>query len=331
MIMQKNYWDILRVNKLCVWAVFLFFIAGISSLYAQSSPTISWQTDTTKIRLGEQINLSIEVSAPRKDIVAFPEIKPSTDSIEVLGHGAIDTSYKKERATYKTTYRITSFDEGKYRIPPIQVKAGEDVLTTDPFEIEVLTVPVDTLQQARYGIKDIRTDRYTFVEVLQKYWWIPVALLVLALIIWEIIRLVRRERIKRMAPELLLSPYERAKFRLNRLDESGYIEKDMVKEYYVGLTDVIRLYLDEEFDMPAPESTSSEILAEIKKLHLTHEQYYQMREFLTDADLVKFAKMFPSPDDNKRYRLFIEAIIDTLRPVQAEESLTQKPKEDDTE
>jgi hypothetical protein len=56
-----------------------------------------------------------------------------------------------------------------------------------------------------------------------------------------------------------------------------------------------------------------------------------MREFLTDADLVKFAKMFPSPDDNKRYRLFIEAIIDTLRPVQAEESLTQKPKEDDTE
>jgi hypothetical protein len=331
MIMQKNYWDILRVNKLCVWAVFLFFITWISSLYAQSSPTISWQTDTTKIRLGEQINLSIEVSAPRKDIVAFPEIKPSTDSIEVLGHGEIDTSYKKERATYKTTYRITSFDEGKYRIPPIQVKAGEDVLTTDPFEIEVLTVPVDTLQQARYGIKDIRTDRYTFVEVLQKYWWIPVALLVLALIIWEIIRLVRRERIKRMAPELLLSPYERAKFRLNRLDESGYIEKDMVKEYYVGLTDVIRLYLDEEFDMPAPESTSSEILAEIKKLHLTHEQYYQMREFLTDADLVKFAKMFPSPDDNKRYRLFIEAIIDTLRPVQAEESLTQKPKEDDTE
>ena len=329
--MQKNYWDISGANKLYVWAVFLSFMIGIPMLHAQNSPTISWQTDTTKIRLGEQINLSIEVTAPRKDIVAFPEIKPSTDSIEVLGHGKIDTTYKKERAIYKTTYRITSFDEGKYHIPPIQVKAGEDIITTDPFEIEVLTVPVDTLLQARYGIKDIRTDRYTFTEVLQQYWWIPLVLIVLALLVWEIIRVIRKERIKRMAPELLLSPYERAKFRLNRLDEAGYIEKDMVKEYYVGLTDVIRLYLDEEFDLPAPESTSSEILAEIKKLHLTHEQYHQMREFLTDADLVKFAKMFPSPDDNNRYRMFIEAIIDSLRPAPAEESLTQKPKENGTE
>ena len=56
-----------------------------------------------------------------------------------------------------------------------------------------------------------------------------------------------------------------------------------------------------------------------------------MREFLTDADLVKFAKMFPSPDDNNRYRMFIEAIIDSLRPAPAEESLTQKPKENGTE
>ena len=131
--MQKNYWDILGANKLYVWAVFLSFMIGIPMLHAQNSPTISWQTDTTKIRLGEQINLSIEVTAPRKDIVAFPEIKPSTDSIEVLGHGKIDTTYKKERAIYKTTYRITSFDEGKYHIPPIQVKAGEDIITTDPY------------------------------------------------------------------------------------------------------------------------------------------------------------------------------------------------------
>ncbi|MDD4820000.1 MAG: BatD family protein [Flavobacteriales bacterium] len=323
--MQKNYSDILKIDRLAVVSLFLMMLLPLFA-FAQSAPTISWKADTTKIRIGEQIKLSIEVKAPKKDIVVFPDITTNTDSLEIVGKSAVDTSFKKDNAIYAVVYNITSFDPGKYSIPGIKVLAGMDTLSTDPFNIEVITVPVDTLKQSRYGIKDVREDPYTFKEVVQKYYWIPIALVILALIAWEVYRLIKRRRLAKIAPEMLLSPYERAKYRLNRLDSAKYIEKGQVKEFYVGLTDVIRLYLDEQFGLPAPESTSAEILADMKKLKLSKEQYRQMREFLTDADLVKFAKMFPSGEDNERYRLYTETIIDTLRPV---ETPTEKPATDD--
>ena len=326
MIMQKNYSDILKIDKRNALLAFALLLFPYFS-FAQSSPTISWKADTTKIRIGEQIKLSIEVKAPKKDIVVFPDIQTNTDSLEIVGKSTVDTSFKKDNAIYGVVYSITSFDTGKYNIPGIKVLAGRDTLSTDPFNIEVITVPVDTLKQSRYGIKDVKEDPYTFKEIAQKYYWIPILILVLTLLAWEVWRIIKRRRIAKIAPEMLLSPYERAKYRLNRLDNAKYIEKGEVKEFYIALTDVIRLYLDEQFCLPAPESTSAEILADMKKLKLSKEQYRQMREFLTDADLVKFAKMFPSGEDNERYRIYTETIIDTLRPEPAPDSDTDAVKD----
>ena len=243
--------------------------------------------------------------------------------MEVVGRSKIDTSYKRDEAIYRITYRITSFEKGKYLVPAIEVKAGESILTTDPFQVQVSTVEVDTLRQARYGIKDIRTDRYTAGEVFRKYYWILIALAVAALLAWEIWRIVKRRRENRLPPEMLLSPYERAKFRLDRLDREKLLEKGQVKDFYIALTDVIRLYLDEQYGIPAPESTSDQTLRDVRKLPLTREQYGKLRDLLLDADLVKFAKMFPSAPENERYRQYTEELVESLRPAEASQDTPQ--------
>lgn len=303
-------------------------------------PTLKWSTDTTKIRIGEQVKLNIEVRAPKNDEVSFPDIQFASDSMEVVGMSDIDTSYKKDDAVYKVVYSLTSFDKGKYRVPPVEIKAGGQILTTDPFTVDVATVEVDTLKQARYSIKDIRPEPYTAGEIWKKYYWVLIVLAVLALLIWETVRLARRRREAKIPPEMLLSPYERAKFRLNRLDEEHLVQKGRIKDFYVALTDVIRLYLDEQYGLPAPESTSDEILKDVRKLKLSKEEYAKLRNLLMDADLVKFAKMYPSDADNERYRLYTENIIDTLRPEEEEEKtdaeaegkqVKQKGKDDDGE
>ena len=60
-------------------------------------------------------------------------------------------------------------------------------------------------------------------------------------------------------------------------------------------------------------------------MKLSKEEYSKLRDLLMDADLVKFAKMYPSDADNERYRLYTENIIDTLRPEEEEEKTDEEP------
>ena len=157
--MQKNYSVISACDNLLrkVLPILLVLALPWAAAGQSTPPTLTWSTDTTRIRIGEQIHLGLEVRAPKDALVDFPELRFQTDSMEVVGRSKIDTSYKRDEAIYRITYRLTSFEKGKYLVPAIEVKAGESILTTDPFQVQVSTVEVDTLRQARYGIKDIRT------------------------------------------------------------------------------------------------------------------------------------------------------------------------------
>ena len=86
---------------------------------------------------------------------------------------------------------------------------------------------------------------------------------------------------------------------------------------------MIRLYLDEQYGIPAPESTSDQTLRDVRKLPLTREQYGKLRDLLLDADLVKFAKMFPSAPENERYRQYTEELVESLRPAEAPQDTPQ--------
>lgn len=316
--MRKNY----SVTSVCVkailragmlWAVFAVPLV-LSAERTTPPPSLTWDKDTTRIRIGEQIKLNLELRAPKDALIDFPNLRFASDSMEVVRRSKIDTSFKRDQAIYRITYHLTSFEKGNYVIPAIDVRAGDSVLSTQAFRVNVAGVDVDTLRQARYGIKDVRTDRYTAGELFRKYYWILIALAVLALLVWEIRRLAQQRREKKLPPEMLLSPYERAQFRLRRLDGEKLLEEGRIKDFYIALTDVIRLYLDEQFGIPAPESTSDQTLRDVRRLHLTRAQYDKLRELLLDADLVKFAKMFPSEEENLRYRRYTEEIVESLRP-----------------
>ena len=59
------------------------------------------------------------------------------------------------------------------------------------------------------------------------------------------------------------------------------------------LTDIVRDYLEQRFNIHAPSQTTHEFLKDLDKsdspLELEHKQF--LRDFLTAADMVKFAKL----------------------------------------
>lgn len=72
------------------------------------------------------------------------------------------------------------------------------------------------------------------------------------------------------------------------------------KDYYTGLTDILREYIDRRFGVNAVEMTSSEIIDALKHNSETQLVNDQLSEILAVADFVKFAGQRPLADDNER-------------------------------
>jgi hypothetical protein len=77
-------------------------------------------------------------------------------------------------------------------------------------------------------------------------------------------------------------------------------QKGEAKKYYTRLTEIIRQYLENRFQVYSLELTTSETLeALVKTGFKKNESYNKLKSVLTGADLVKFAKYKPEPIENK--------------------------------
>jgi hypothetical protein len=78
-------------------------------------------------------------------------------------------------------------------------------------------------------------------------------------------------------------------------------EDGAFKEYYSALTDIVRGYLEGRYRVRAPEMTTEEFLVASSRdgrLSVAHRRL--LGEFLSESDLVKFARHLPSLGDSDR-------------------------------
>jgi hypothetical protein len=87
---------------------------------------------------------------------------------------------------------------------------------------------------------------------------------------------------------------------LDKLKEEQLWQHDKVKDYYTRLTDIVRVYLEERYEVPAMEQTTQEILAEFKgdSSEIKGKLFTGLQKTLETSDLVKFAKYTPLADEN---------------------------------
>ena len=87
---------------------------------------------------------------------------------------------------------------------------------------------------------------------------------------------------------------------LDRIKSEKMWQKDKIKQYYSEVTQVLRTYIEERFEIPAMEQTSDETIESfrMRKEQISEKQFMNLSRILTVADLVKFAKYKPLPDDD---------------------------------
>lgn len=284
------------------------------------SQKITTSIDSSQIKIGSQFKLTIKASVNAKDKVVFPEGK-FFGALEILESYPVDTIKNNSQYELIKKYGLTQFDSGRYTLPNLLVKINQTAFRTDSLSILVNNVKVDTTKQQMYDIKNIIATE----EAPSSEWW--KWLLLLALIVasgfasYFIIKKIQKR--KETAEEFFASPIEKAIAYLQNLDKKQLIQKGEVKEYYSEMTDIARTYIEESVNVPAMESTSSELIAGLKKaisekkMFINREELNQFKVVLENADLVKFAKSKPMQFEIEKDKGIIDKfliIIDKALP-----------------
>ncbi|MDR1887606.1 MAG: DUF4381 domain-containing protein [Prevotellaceae bacterium] len=271
--------------------VFVCAIFCFGRAEAQIKIKLNIEPERDTIVIGDQVTLKVSVTAPKGEIIVFPEFdKKMVEGIDLIEAKEVDTLKSKDKDSMylERKYLITSFDEGHYHIngfPVLKITpSGIDTIYSDrKIDLIVKTVELDKNFQP-YDIKAIKT--------YPSQWWLWAVIIAVAvlLIAGLVIFLIRKYRKPAAAVRLKIDPYLWAKHELQNLKESN-LAATRTKEYYSRLTDIVREYIELQTSVSAMEKTSDEILSMLPDTIFNSEELLRnIRDLFSVADLVKFAK-----------------------------------------
>lgn len=98
------------------------------------------------------------------------------------------------------------------------------------------------------------------------------------------------------------------------------------RAFCIAVSDAIRVYLEERFDLRAPERTTEEFLRDLQTTtHLNHEQKQTLAAFLEQCDLVKFARFEPNETALRELHDKALRLVDETHEVVSEAAVPPPP------
>ncbi len=289
-------------------------VSSIDDNFAGKTPIISVKTSVNKakITVGEKIEYRIDVIADENIRVEFPDFG------EFLG-GFIITDYRQggptqagDKIKWWREYTLDVYLAQQYAIPPARIMyrlaEGEQKQILSAF---VFVTVETTLSDEPSTIREIKalvvpeykqSKKMIYIIILS----IIAIILIIGLVTMYIIR--RKQYVEPALPAHVI-----ALKALEHLREQQLVEKGFFKEYYFGVSDILRHYIEARFALMAPERTSEEFFQELQETDLINiTQKDIIKSFLLHCDMVKFAKYQPEPDEiDKIYTITLNFIEQT--------------------
>lgn len=317
--------------------IMLFFILtglGLTPLNAIAQTVqVESKLNSTKMVIGDQLDLQLSARFnPQTHRIQWADPADTFNHFEVLKKGTTDTTRQNQLLQVTRHYTITSFDSGQWEIPAldcmVQPLQGDTPFTlqSNPLLVQVQTIAVDTSQPFK-GIMAIRPAALPSSLLLKYILYAVAGLLLLAFIIWYIIKTIRKNK-RRLpaAPMQKLQPHEKALQQLVETEKKAMWQKGDEKLYYTTITDTLRTYLEEQFGIDCFEKTSAEIIQQVKRQRILNPYRQVLRELFQLADLVKFAKAKPTEADHlqimEQAKIFVQ---ESYKKTVQQQSMGQTP------
>jgi hypothetical protein len=258
----------------------------------------------TQATIGDEITLDIQVEAEAGVEVLMPEFGESLQRYTILNFVPRQQIDDRGKSVFTQRYTLQPAMSGEQFIPPILVefvdhrpgqKPAPDEfdayeILTDRIDFQVASVvpqgAANELQPPLGPLDLTRARSRSLLGVAVLSTLVAATAVVSLVVVWR----RRRRRARRR------NAYEVARRRLDQLLARPWPQDGpAVEAFFVSISYIVRRYLEDRFELRAPELTTEEFLALAGTApDLTDEHRSLLRDFLRQADLVKFAGTYAS-------------------------------------
>jgi len=300
-----------RMDTTCL-AALLIALAPVP-LRAQAL-RIFTELDTALVSVGDRMALTVRVEHDPAAVVAWPDSR-ALGSVEVLGAELAPPTSEGGRSITSATFTLAAFELGDLDIPSFDIQVempdgSSNTLSTDRYVITVQSVGLDE----GGDIRAIRGPLGLPLSVIYVLPWILLLGLLGVLGYWLWIKRRRSEASPRRSVVIPRFPHREAYEALDRLEASDLLERGDIKEYHILASEIIRTYVEGRFGVYALELTTREVVEHLRSSDLPEDAVEAFGGFASRCDLVKFAKLRPTPVASPEIIEAARAFVDQTKP-----------------
>ena len=277
------------------WFLMIVLTLGLWGVTTAQNVEATAKVQDEPITVGKPFVLDLTLKTPYGSVVEWNGFVTDTlsEQIDILRRGdLVRTADADSNIIIQQQLTLMTFDTGYVTIPALQLSTLNSQLSTftSPIDLYVTTITVDTTQAYKPLMPPIEQP----IAMKEVFPWILGALLLLlaALVVWYLVK-HRKPKVDENGEPIkgpVVPPYTKAIGDLESLKQQKLWQAGKIKEYYSGLTDIAREYIEGQFGVNAVEMTTDEILEQVSELHLDEQLFGKLKGTMELADLVKFAK-----------------------------------------
>ncbi|XZE20574.1 hypothetical protein SH449x_000450 [Pirellulaceae bacterium SH449] len=273
--------------------------------------TLNVEVAPKEPKLSDLVDLTITITYPTSMRIEPPVFGQSVGDFAVRDYSertnsSPNTSKSEQGTAPKSSsdttqvirYKLEPMFSGKHlirSIPIVLIEKSDDgeevreILQSEPIEVVV----VSEFGEVSSDLSQV-DPMIDPVAPKQSSLWL--GLVTLAVVLTAVAVVLAAIRKRKSLPVVVprLSPEDAAKIALLQLVAEELPSKGLVKEFYLRLTGIVRIFIEGKTGLRAPEQTTEEFLRDMRACkHFDGPQANRLQEFLTAADLVKYAGQTP--------------------------------------
>lgn len=275
--------------------IFIFLSLFSLQIFSADLPlTVRAEVDKAVATTSDDIIYSIVVDH-KKEIpnVDIPEAGANVAGFRIIDFGTDLPKEEDGRIIQRRWYKLRADISGSYVLPSLEFSyldsnGQKQTAKTSEIFVEVKSPQGSTVTDSAKGEKEKDIRDIKAIEKLPwpKSWWFIlsgiIGLIVVAGAFW-----FYQNRKKKVEVLYVKKPHELALEQINTLKNCDWLDRKEDKKFHFALSELIRAYIEGQFNLPATDRTTEELLPELNK-NFNSEQAQTLIRLLQKSDLVKF-------------------------------------------
>jgi hypothetical protein len=290
--------------------------------------TVHVRVDSNSVSIAQLLTVELEAAIQPGYTVKMPPVDKLLEQFGIVDRDALGDQLDEDMRTVRTVrYELEPFLTGTYDIPAFEFQFSDVNEPDKTYTLETEPIPVEITSllgedRDNLVIEDIE-DVVTLPTQIRWLWiWVSIGCWSVVIAMGILMVYLKKKRMTEIV-RLFKPAHEIAYDRLRRLVAEDLIESGQLKAFYERISTILRHYIEDRFQLRAPERTTEEFLQELKHSpDLPETDKQDLAKFLNHCDLVKFAKHQPTQEQIQTTFDLVKGFIEKTKSMEHQVDVT---------